>query len=67
MFASSQYWYESYGMSCPNRSDHGMSCNSAGYMGSQVMRGKAGKERHVVSAQAAQGCVLMYVGRADGL
>ena len=44
-----------------------MSCNSAGYMGSQVMRGKAGKERHVVSAQAAQGCVLMYVGRADGL
>eukprot|EP01052_Picozoa_sp_SAG31_P059215 SAG31_NODE_18541_length_632_cov_1.362101_1_plen_170_part_10 len=36
VFASSQYWYESYGQPCPNRSDHGMSCNSAGYMGSQV-------------------------------
>eukprot|EP01052_Picozoa_sp_SAG31_P029922 SAG31_NODE_3021_length_4780_cov_10.795770_4_plen_178_part_00 len=36
VFASSQYWYESYGQACPNRSDHGMSCNSAGYMGSQV-------------------------------
>jgi hypothetical protein len=48
VFASSQYWYESYGNPCPNRSDHGMSCNSAGYMGSQVMRGgKGGAERHV--------------------
>ena len=42
VFASSQYWYESYGAACPNRSDHGMSCNSAGYMGSQVMRGGPG-------------------------
>ena len=47
VFASSQYWYESYGAPCPNRSDHGMACNSAGYMGSQVMRGKGGQERHV--------------------
>lgn len=36
VFASSQYWYDSYDKPCPNRSDHGMSCNSAGYMGSQV-------------------------------
>ena len=47
VFASSQYWYESYGGPCPNRSDHGMSCNSAGYMGSQVMKGKAGAEKQV--------------------
>lgn len=48
VFASSQYWYESYGAPCPNRSDHGMSCNSAGYMGSQVMRGPDPEaERHV--------------------
>ena len=48
VFASSQYWYESYGGPCPNRSDHGMACNSAGYMGSQVMKGgKAGAEKQV--------------------
>lgn len=30
VFASSQYWYEAYDQPCPNHSDHGMSCNSAG-------------------------------------
>lgn len=34
-FASSQYWYESY---------TGSKCNSAGYLGTQVSRGKDGKE-----------------------
>lgn len=48
VFASSQYWFESYDMPCPNRSDHGMSCNSAGYMGSQVMAGgPGGSEKQV--------------------
>lgn len=42
VFASSQYWYEAYGEPCPNRSDHGTQCNSAGYMGTQVERGTHG-------------------------
>lgn len=37
VFASSQYWYEAYDQPCPNSSAHGMACNSAGYMGTQVM------------------------------
>ena len=47
VFSSSQYWYESYGGPCPNRSDHGMSCNSAGYMGTQAMRKGDGTEKTV--------------------
>lgn len=39
--------YDAYDTPCPAKSAHGMSCNSAGYMGSQVMKGSGGAEKVV--------------------